>query len=114
MTKESVKKFIKEHKTEIVCGVIGVVGSAALAVVGVKWSKKLQSENFLVCDDDFREFINTVDEATDGCKQYVKLTLSELTDMIEQNGIVNDCVKDSDGNVLAIKSLIAFGNQVEP
>lgn len=40
MKKESIKKFVKEHKTEIIIGTVGIISSAALGVIGVKMSKK--------------------------------------------------------------------------
>lgn len=115
MTKESVKKFIKDHKAEI-SGTIALIGMAALIAIGVKNAKELQTKDISMLNDDklFIDLANTVDEASAGCTKYVKLTLSEIADAISNGGIVENCVVDPDGNTFEIKNLIAFGNIVEP
>lgn len=119
MTKESVKKFIKDHKAEI-SGTIALIGMAALIAIGVKNAKELLSfmrtKDISMLNDDklFIDLANTVDEASAGCTKYVKLTLSEIADAISNGGIVENCVVDPDGNTFEIKNLIAFGNIVEP
>lgn len=119
MTKDSVKKFVKDHKKEIIEGTVMTIGGAILAIIGVKGIKDLQaihakSDGMLNDDKLFIDLVNTVDEASAGCKQYVKLTLPEIAAAIDKDGIVRDCVKDPDGNLFEIKNLIAFGNKVEP
>ena len=98
MNKESIKKFVKENKTVIIGGALTIVGAAALAIVG---------------DDELMNFIKTIDEASDGCKQYVMLTLPEIAAAIDKDGIVRDCVRDPDGKLFEIKNVIAFGNNIE-
>ena len=118
MTKESVKKFFKDHKKEIIEGTVITIGGTILAIIGVKCIENLQaiqakSDSMLNDDKLFIDLVNTVDEASAGCKQYVKLTLPEIAASIDKDGIVRDCVKDPDGNLFEIKNLIAFGNKVE-
>ena len=116
MTKESVKKFIKDHKAEI-SGTITLIGMAALIAIGVKNAKELQAKSTSMLSDDklFIDLVNTVDEASAGCTKYVKLTLSEIAAAISNSGGADEnCVVDPDGNTFEIKNLIAFGNIVEP
>lgn len=114
MAKESVKKFIKDHKAEI-SSTIALIGMAALIAIGVKNAKELQTESTSMLNDDklFIDIVNTVDEASAGCTKYVKLTLQQAAALISNGGIVENCVEDSDGR-FEIKNLIAFGNIVEP
>ena len=119
MTKESVKKFIKDHKKEIIEGTVMTIGGAILAIIGVKAIKDLQaiqakSDSMLNDDKFFIDLVNTIDEASAGCKQCIKLTLPEIASSIDKDGIVRDCVKDPNGNLFEIKNLIAFGNKAEP
>lgn len=119
MTKESVKNFFKDHKDVIIKGTVMTIGGTILAIIGVKGIKDLQSiqaksNSFLNDDKTFIDLVNTIDEASAGCKQYVKLTLPEIAASIDKDGIVRDCLKDPDGNLFEIKNLIAFGNKVEP
>ena len=115
MTKESVKNFVKDHKTEIIYGTITAIGVVALAVVGVKTGKDLHAKKDSMLNDDklFIDLVNTVDEASAGCKQYVKLALPEIAAVIAKGDVTRDLVKDSEGNLLKVKSVIAFGNVVE-
>ena len=113
MNKESIKKFVKENKTVIIGGALTIVGAAALAIVGVKLSKENSLKNAIVGDDELMNFIKTIDEASDGCKQYVMLTLPEIAATIDKDGIVRDCVRDPDGKLFEIKNVIAFGNNME-
>ena len=114
MTKESVKKFIKDHKKEIITGTLMTIGGAILAISGVKLSKSIPLDRIIVCDEDFVKFLETYDESSNGCTQYFKLTLPEVAAAIDKNGIVRDCLRDQDGNLFEVKNLIAFGNKVEP
>ena len=115
MTKESVKKFIKDHKAEI-SGTIALIGMATLIAIGVKNVKELQTKDISMLSDDklFIDLVNTVDEASAGCTKYVKLTVSEIADAIANGCTVENCVVDPYGNTFEIKNLIAFGNIVEP
>ena len=113
MNKESIKKFIEENKTVIIGGALAIVGAATLAIVGAKLGKQSSLKNVIVGDDEFMNFIKTVDEASDGCKQYAMLTLPEIAAAIDKDGIVRDCVRDPDGKLFEIKNVIAFGNNIE-
>ena len=112
MTKESVKKFFKDHKEEIIEGTVMTIGGTILAIIGVNGIKK-NLQAIQVKSDSMLNFVNTIDEASAGCSQYVKLTLPEIAAAIDKDGIVRDCVKDPNGNLFEIKNLIAFGNKVE-
>ena len=119
MTKESVKNFFKDHKDAIFKGTVMTIGGAILAIIGVKGIKDLQAiqakrDSMLNDDKLFIDLVNTIDEASAGCSQYIKLTLPEIAAAIDKDGIVRDCVKDPNGNLFEIKNLIAFGNKVEP
>ena len=41
MTKESVKKFFKDHKEEIIEGTVMTIGGTILAIIGVNGIKKI-------------------------------------------------------------------------
>ena len=118
MTKESVKNFFKDHKDVIIKGTVMTIGGTILAIIGVRGIKDLQAiqakrDSMLNDDKLFIDLVNTIDEASAGCGQYVKLTLPEIAAAIDKDGIVRDCVKDPNGNLFEIKNLIAFGNKVE-
>ena len=119
MTKESVKKFIKDHKDVIIKGTVMTIGGTILAIIGVKGIKDIQaiqakSDSMLNDDKTFIDLVNTIEEASAGCSHCVKLTLPEIAAAIDKDGIVRDFAKDPDGNLFEIKNLIAFGNKVEP
>lgn len=113
MKKESIKKFVKEHKTEIIIGAVGIISSAALGIIGVKLSKRPMYDNLISASDEFMEFLKAYDKASEGCTQYLPLTLQEVAAAIDKDGIVRDFVRDPDGGLFEIKNLIAFGNKVE-
>ena len=114
MTKESFKKFVKDHEAELIGGTVCVVSGVALGVLGVKLNRKTTAESWMKDNKEFVELLHTVDEACVGCKEYVMVTLPEIAAAIDKDGIVQDCVRDPDGNLLEIKNLIIFGNKVEP
>lgn len=104
MTKESVKKFFKDHKDVIIKVTLMTIGGTILAIIGVKGIKDLQaiqakSDSMLIDDKTFIDLVNT---------------MPEIAAAIDKDGIVRDCVKDPNGNLFEIKNLIAFGNKVEP
>lgn len=114
MTKETFKKFVKDHKAELIGGTICVVSGAALAVLGVKWSRKTTAETWMKDNEEIVKLLHTVDEAADGCRNYVKLSLSELADSIDKDIIAQNYVRDPDGELFEVKNLIIFGNEVKP
>ena len=116
MTKESLKKFVKDHKTQIISGTLMAIGTAALTVVGIKISKCPRAKSDSILNDDklFIDLLETIDDASAGCSNYVMMTTSEIASAID-NGVINgNVLRDPDGKLFEIKNLIAFGNKLEP
>ena len=116
MTKESFKKFVKDHKTQIISGTLMAIGTAALTVVGIKISKCPRAKSDSILNDDklFIDLLETIDDASAGCNNYVMITTSEIASAIEKGVINGNVLRDPDGKLLEIKNLIAFGNKLEP
>ena len=116
MTKESLKKFVKDHKTQIISGTLMAIGTAALTVAGVNVIKCLRAKSDSILNDDklFIDLLETIDDASAGCNNYVMITTSEIASAID-NGVINgNVLRDPDGKLFEIKNLIAFGNKLEP
>lgn len=113
MTKESIKKFIKEHKAEIITLSIGIASTTILMITG----KKIRQEKSLMRrkedNKEFMDLLSTVDNACKDCTVYVPITLEEIAATIDKSGIVSDLYEDPNGNLMEVKNLIAFGNKVE-
>ena len=116
MTKESFKKFVKDHKTQIISGTLMAIGTAALTVAGVNIIKCLRAKSDSILNDDklFIDLLETIDDASAGCNNYVMITTSEIASAIDKGVINGNVLRDPDGKLLEIKNLIAFGNKVEP
>lgn len=116
MTKESFKKFVKDHKTQIISGTLMAIGTAALTVVGIKISKCPRAKSDSILNDDklFIELLETIDDASAGCNNYLMVTQPEIASAIDKGLISTNVLRDPDGKLLEIKNLIAFGNKLEP
>ena len=116
MTKESFKKFVKDHKTQIIYGTLMAIGTAALTAVGIKISKcpRAKSDSILNDDKTFIKLLETIDDASAGCNNYVMMTTSEITSAIDKGAINGNVLRDPNGKLFEIKNLIAFGNKLEP
>lgn len=115
MEKKSFKNFVKEHKKEIITGVISVAGITLLTVIGVRNVKAstAKSDIFMIDNKPFIDMLNTIDEASKDCTHCVPLDLEEVAAVIDKDGIVKDCIRDPEGNLFEVKNFIAFGNKVE-
>lgn len=110
---EKMKKFVKEHKTEIIAGIVATVSVATLAVIGVKAHKATRIENWKEANQNFMNMLNAIDDASKDCTIYVPLSLGEVAAAIDKDGNVADCLRDPNGKLFEVKNLIAFGNLVE-
>lgn len=115
MNKEKIKKFIKEHKGEIIVGSVIMIGAAALTVIGVKCGLPEQFANCKKEYTDAVEFMNTASECCDGCTVYNRITVEELQAIID-NGIdiANTPLRDPDNRLMIVENIIVFGNEVKP
>ena len=116
MTKESFKKFVKDHKTQIISGTLMAIGTAALTVVGIKISKCPRAKSDSILNDDklFIDLLETIDDASAGCSNYIMITASDIASAIDRGVINENVLRDPDGKLLEIKNIIAFGKQLEP
>ena len=99
------QKFWKENKTEIITIGISTIVSVGLGALGMSVYSRTKGGKECI------EFINAVNEAADGCGQYLKIPMSEVIDM---GGIVCDRLRDPEGKLLKVENIIAFGNVIEP
>ena len=114
MTKKNFKKFVKDHKKEIIAGTVAIIGSATLGALGVKLSNKRRASSWMEDNKEFMDLFRTVDEACVGCTEYAMVTLPEIAAMVDKDGHVMDHVFiDPNGKLFEIKNLIAFGNEVK-
>lgn len=115
MTKKDFKKFVKEHKVEIIAGTIGVAGAALAVFLGMKCCKpssKASVDKWVEENKEFFDFLNTVDEASKGCSEYVMLTLPEIATAIDKEEMRNRLI-DPSGKIFEVERLIAFGNELK-
>ena len=114
MAKKNFKKFVKDHKKEIIVSTVTVIGGAALVALGVKFSNKARASSWIEDNKIFMDLFKTVDEACVGCTDYARITLPEIAAMVDKDGNVMDHVFiDPNGKLFEIKNLIAFGNEVK-
>lgn len=120
MTKEKIKKFWNEHKTEIAAGAIVVIGSVVLGVACKKWSaeakrlgdlKNTGVDVFDNSDDTFITYLSTIDAMAKGCTHYAPITLDDIIDCVGGEEGKRMYV-DRDGRQLLVTNLIAFGTEV--
>lgn len=116
MTKKNLKKFMKDHKMEIIAGTVAIIGigSAALGAHCVKSSNKKHALSWIEDNKIFMDLFKTVDEACVGCTDYARITLPEIAAMVDKDGNVMDHIfVDPNGKLFEVKNLIAFGNEVK-
>ena len=114
MTKKNFKKFVKDHKKEIIAGTVAIIGSATLGALGVKLSNKRRASSWMEDNKEFMNLFKTVDEACVGCTDYARITLPEIAAMVDKDGNVMDHIfVDPNGKLFEVKNLIAFGNEVK-
>lgn len=114
MSMEKIKKFVKEHKGAIIGGTIGFASAAALAVIGVKWSKpKLTSLTDSV-DPYSLDFLDTIERVSEQCTHYTETSPKAIWAMFDKDGnLIDHCIKDDDGDILCVENIIAFGHNVK-
>lgn len=113
MSMEKIKKFVKDHKTEIICsGLIGAT-SFALGVAGFKMHKIAVSKKFKVENGWFIQLYKDFDEAAKGCDYYTLAEPEELWAAFDKDGNLVDCLRDPDGMLINPKMLMVFGNEVK-
>lgn len=102
------KQWAKEHKEEIIGGVVvltvGTVAGVYIHKLGNKPMKIDGMEDYKL----FEEFCNVVDEVRDGSKGYIPVTADEFKAMT--NGL--ECLRDPNGTLMKVKGLIAFGDEI--
>lgn len=96
MTKENFKKFVKEHKYEIV---LSCVCATALGIYSIVTAEERANRKM---------FYEQLKMATTGCTNY-------MTDCGENVGkfLNNDIVEDINGIKLKVNGVMFFGNNVE-
>lgn len=111
MTKKNIKQILKEHKKEIIGGVIVIGCLAAGYAIGIKQ----RNEALAFIEDDVEntgrwvQFFNDLDKAKEGCTAYIPINAEDFKTLTNGNGIIS-C--DDATELLDVKNLIAFGNIV--
>lgn len=95
MTRESVKKFVKENWKEIA---VYTAGGLAMIALGVTAAKEIKSYKDIVGD----------------CESYFDLSWDQFADVIEKNGgISRTLVSRETGDQVRITKVILAGDLVE-
>lgn len=114
MSMEKIKKFVKEHKGAIIGGTIGIAGAAALAVIGVKWSKPKLTDFTDSLDPNFLDFLETADRIGRQSSYYTETSPKAIWAMFDKDGkLIDPCIKCDDGGILCVENIIAFGHEVK-
>lgn len=114
MAIEKIKKFVREHKKEIIIGSAVAAGTAVLAVVGVKCGVPKKFAELKQNAEYASDFNNQLCVAMTGCKQYLRLEREDIADLFAKaDGSGEYVLVDPDGRKLRVESMIAFGNEIE-
>lgn len=109
-----IKKFVMDHKAEIIAGTVVTVGAAALAVIGVKCHKPKLTGLTDSVDPYYLDLLDTIDRVSRQCTHYAETSPKAIWDMFDKDGNLTDhCIKDDDGGILCVENIIAFGHKVE-
>lgn len=113
MGMEKFKKFVKDHKTEIICS--GVIGASSfiLGVAGFKMHQWHAGKKFKAENGWFIQVCKDFDEAAKGCTAYTLANPEELWAAFDKDGNLVDCFRDPDGNLMNPKMLMVFGNEIK-
>ena len=116
MTIKNIKKFVKEHKKEVIGGTIAIAGATALTVFGIKHYKPKLTYFTDSVDPCFLDLLDTVDKACKGCTMYAPTTLEELIVDIDNARLIDNeyFLEGPDKKLFKIENIIVFGNMVEP
>lgn len=116
MSIEKIKKFVKDHKKEIIYSVaIGAAG-LVLGAAGCKAYHDRELKELKATDNGwFIQLCEDIDEAKQGCNAYTLATPKELFSAysIDANGDLIGHVKDPDGRLMNPKMLMVFGKELE-
>ena len=111
MTKESVKKFIKDHKKEIISGA-GCNDGLIVACFEIhrchKTKLALSDAQSSVC-----ELLRHCFEASDGCDVYGLAKPESVWAAFNKDGSLVDAVVDIDGDLIEPKMLMVFGTGIK-
>ena len=114
MSMEKIKKFVKDHKTEIIAGTVATVGAAALAVIGVKCRKPKLTDFTDSVDPCYLYLLDMIDRVSRQCTHYSETSPKAIWAMFDKDGnLIDHCIKDDDGDILCVDNIIAFGHKVE-
>lgn len=113
---KDIKKFIKEHKKEVIGGVVAVAGMTVLIVFGVKHRTPKLPVFTDVVDQNTLDLVDALDRSAKGCTMYVPMTLEEMIVEIDNARMVDNMYLLEAGNkkLFKVENVIAFGNLVEP
>lgn len=114
MTKEKIKTFVKDHKYEIIIGIMSIAG-AACAIIGIKKIKICRNQ-IKSCKEEIKrlnQFNKSLCEATSGCSKYVPVRYDEVCRAAANGYLEKNRWIDPEGNIMEIKNFIAFGNDVK-
>lgn len=108
MTKQELKKFIKDHKEEIILGAVSIVAGGAIFVLTKRKLKVLSS-----MDEDTKlclEMFKLIDDTMKGSKAYVQMLPKDLAEICGKDELI---VRDPSEKFLKATGGILFGNVIE-
>lgn len=112
MKMEKFKKFVKDHKTEIIGGALMIVGGTLAVILGnnaIKGGYKATTE----ADKRFIELIDGLDAAGEGSDCWVVAKPEEIWRAYDETGKAVNALRDPDGKLFKLNKLMVFGNLVE-
>ena len=113
MSIEKIKKFVKDHKTEIICSVLIGASSFALGVAGFKIHKIAITKKFKAENEWFIQVCKDFDAAAKDCNAYTLVEPRAVWAAFDKDGNLVDAVKDSAGDLINPKMLMVFGDEVK-
>lgn len=113
MSIEKIKKFVKDHKKEIIYSVVIGAAGFALGAGGCKMLHDHELEELKTTDNGwFIQLCEDVDEAKHGCNAYTLASPKELFSAFDAYGNIGS-VKDPNGRLMNPKMLMVFGKEVK-
>lgn len=113
MSIEKIKKFVKDHKKEIIYSVVIGAAGFALGAGGCKTIHDRELEELKTTDNGwFIQLCEDIDVAKQGCNVYTLASPKELFSAFDADGNIGS-VRDPSGHIMNPKMLMVFGKEIE-
>lgn len=113
MSMEKLKKFAKDHKTEIVDGALVIAGVTLAAILGIKIAKTGGFKAMSEADKDYIGLLEGLNYAVEGSNCWVVAKPEEIWRAYDETGKAVNALIDPDGRLFKLNKLMVFGNLVE-